>query len=649
MRLTSRPADRAAAGGTALRERGARERGARVAGVREPGVPGTPLRAALVLGLLLGFYVLALLVLVALAVLDVFLARGPGFTVMAVEGYLGSLAIAWCVVRVVLFSRGPGDGPDAVPGVSLAPGEQPELWRRVRNLAERVGTRPPTEIRVVPGANAMVREDARWLGLVAGERRLFLGVALLIGLPEDELDAVLGHELGHYAHDDTRLGGLLRVLHGRLLHTAHTLRRRAAREEAEGRARAAARAARRRAAGKPPPPKREPTRGPDHYLALVFAAYARLCLRLTEAVSRRQEYAADLVAARVAGRDTTAAALRRIPALEAADDLYLREYALMGRDAGLLPPEGQFYGGLALLLADPARRAEVEAWAREPLPEATGEESSPYDSHPLTADRIAALEALPQRPELPERPELPVLHELPDGGRATTHSRRPALALLREPDLLLAGLERAVLSRETLSWRRVPWAELPARTRRERWTREAGPLLGAMAQVADARGFAVPGVSAIPGEPGVPHLDRLLELVGRGLLYDIADRLPRSEQAGRSSGRAAREFARTAFRSALRQLALLTALDAGLCRWELCWSGPAVRVVAPERFAEALEAALDRAVAEPPGTAPLRALLSGGGRAPTATSTASSTFSSGASSGASSAVSSGGPYPKDPV
>ncbi|MGY4977322.1 M48 family metallopeptidase [Streptomyces sp. 900105755] len=585
-------------------------------------MPGTPLRATLVLGLLLGFYVLALLLLCGLAVLDLFLARGPGLTVVAVEGYLGSLAIAWCVVRVVLLTRGPGDGQGEVPGVSLTPSEQPELWRHVRDLAERVGTRPPTEIRVVPGANAMVREDARWLGLIAGERRLFLGVTLLIGLPQDELDAVLGHELGHYAHDDTRLGGLLWALHGRLQHTVHTLRRRAARDEAGERARTAARSARRRAAGRPPALKRAPKPGPDHYLALLFCVYARLCLRLTEAVSRRQEYAADRVAARVAGPDTAASALRLIPALEAADDLYLREYALMGRDAGLLPPEGQFHGGLAQLLADPARRAELDAWTRGPLQEVVPEESSPYDSHPLTADRIAALEALPALPALPALRELRELPELPGAGRTTTHPRRPALALLREPDRVLTGLERAVLSRETLSWRRVPWAELPAWTRRESWAREAQPLLEAMAQLTGARSVHVSRASA------VPHLHQLLDLIDHGLLHDIAGRLPRSEQAGRSSGRAAREFARTAFRSALRRLALLTALDTGLCRWELCWSGPAVRTVAPEGFAEALEEALDHAIAEPPGTSRLRALLAGGGRPPTATSTstASSTF-----------------------
>ncbi|MFH8340122.1 M48 family metalloprotease [Streptomyces sp. AM6-12] len=541
-----------------------------------PAGPGAAPRAALALGLLLGFYLLALLLLVAVAVLDAVLARGT-FTVVTVEGWLGSLAVASCVLRVVLLSRRPGEERAGPPGLSVTPREQPELWRHVRELAGQVPTRPPAEIRIVPGAVAMVREDARWLGLIPGERRLFLGVALLLGLPEAELDAVLGHELGHYAHQDTRLGNLVAALRGRLAHTVATLEERAAREAAEERAEFAAKAARRRAEGRPPPLKRAGTRGPDHYLALVFTAYTKLCLRLTEAVSRRQEYAADLVAARIAGPAATAAALRRIPALEAAGELYLNQYALMGWDAGLLPPEGQFYGGFALLLADGTRRAELAAPAAEPLPQAAGERS-PYASHPPTADRVRALAALPV------------------DGRALVH--RPAAALLCAPDRLLADLEQATLSTEALARRRVPWAELPRQAHREIFAREVEPLLAAMAELTGAA-----------TAPGAGALHRLLDLLDRGLLHDLAARLPRSAQAAGSSGRAAREFARTAFRSALRRLALLAALETGLCRWELCWSGPPVRQSAPVWFTEDLPKALDRAVAEPAVTAPLRTLL----------------------------------------
>ncbi|OIK24119.1 M48 family metalloprotease [Streptomyces malaysiense] len=564
------------------------------------GAPGASLRAALALGLLLGFYLLALLLLVTVAALDVVLARGT-FTVVTLEGYVGSLAVAWCVLRVVVLSRRPSEGREGPPGLSLTPREQPELWEHVRRLAAQVDTRPPAEIRIVPGAVAMVQEDARWLGLVAGERRLFLGVALLLGLPEAELDAVLGHELGHYAHHDTRLGNLVAALRGRLAHTVGTLKERAAREEAEERAEFAARAARRRAEGRPPPLKRGPTRGPDHYLALVFTAYTKLCLRLTEAVSRRQEYAADLVAARIAGPATTADALRRIPALEAADDLYLNQYALMGWDAGLLPPEGQFYGGFAQLLADGTRRAQLTALAREPLPEEAGEDRSPYASHPPTADRIRALESIS------------------DEGPAPTLARRPATALIRTPDRLLADLEQATLSTEALSRRRVPWGELPGRTSLETHAREAQALLTAMAQPTSAG--ATPGVVPPhhlpdPRRPHLRDLHRLLDLLDRGLLHDLAARLPRSEEAARSSGRAAREFARTTLRSALRHLALLAALEAGLYRRELCWAGPPVRQTAPAWFTEDLPKALDRAVAEPAVTTPLRTLLRDDARGP---------------------------------
>ncbi|MEU3031719.1 hypothetical protein ACPCBC_28355 [Streptomyces incarnatus] len=117
------------------------------------------------------------------------------------------------------------------------------------------------------------------------------------------------------------------------------------------------------------------------------------------------------------------------------------------------------------------------------------------------------------------------------------------------------------------------------------------------------------GLTGAPAAPGAVALRHLLDLLDHGLLHELAARLPRSEQAARSSGRAAREFARTALRSALRPLALLAALETGLCRWELCWAGPPVRQSAPAWFTEDLPKALDLAVAEPAVTAPLRTLL----------------------------------------
>ncbi|TWV36717.1 M48 family metalloprotease [Streptomyces misionensis] len=129
-------------------------------------------------------------------------------------------------------------------------------------------------------------------------------------------------------------------------------------------------------------------RGPGHRPAVVLTAYAGLWPRLTEAVGRRQEYAADRVAARIAGRDSTVDALRRVPALKAADDLCLGAFALMGEEAGLLPPAGRYHGGLALLLADGTRRTRWDALSGD-----TGQRGR-RTTHPPTADRIAAPAAL---------------------------------------------------------------------------------------------------------------------------------------------------------------------------------------------------------------------------------------------------------------
>lgn len=319
------------------------------------------------------------------------------------------------------------------------------------------------------------------------------------------------------------------------------------------------------------------TRGPDHYLAKVYAAYAKLGLRCTEGVSRRQEYAADLVAVRVAGRDSTAAALRRLPGLDAAAELYVRDYAGLGWENELLPPPGQFHGGLALLLADGDRRREM-AEAFRWLPQ---QERTPYDSHPPLAERVAVVEALP-----------------PDGRGAPAAG--PAVALLRDRDGTFAALERLQLGAAADEMHRVPWHELPHEAERAAHLRAAQPLLSATADAAAA------GRIALGGAPG---LGTVLDLVDAGMRPQIADLLPKSSAAAGAGGRAAREFARTAFRSALRALTVVALADTGRIRWELSWSGPPVRRLTTAGLAEALEPALDAAIADPPRTAPLRELF----------------------------------------
>lgn len=506
----------------------------------------TSVRAVQALALLAGFYVLALGFLAALVLVDVLLLThvGQDFGSGAVRLVALSVVIAIPVVRGVFRIRRSKEPPPA--GVSVTPEQQPELWARVRAVAEQVGTRPPDEIRLIPAVNAAVSENPRLLGLVPGHRRMLVGVPLLIGLTEPQLESVLAHELGHYSNRDTRLAGI-------------TVRGRQSLITVVQHARGSGRA----------------------ITASFFTAYAKLYIRVSESVGRRQELAADLASARIAGRDHAAAALRQLPALDAAYDFYLDRYAGVGWEAGLLPLAEEFYGGFRSLLGSAARQQELEKVRRQPPVQKT----TPYDSHPPIGERIAALEALP-----------------PDG-RVVTGAERPALTVLRDPELLLAAVAAAALSPKAAGKRPVPWDEL---------ARGAGRM-GLLTECAAATQAAQQAL----GRP-LTGLDDLLGAIDAGLLDAIADRLPQASAGtkptvagtgGNSADRYTRAVARTAARTAFRPLVLLALVDSGRADFVQSWEAVLHLRFTDPGLDSALTPALDALVATPPETGPLRTLL----------------------------------------
>ena len=496
-------------------------------------------RALQAVGLLVGFYVLTVGVLIALAAIDVWLVlhTHSGTPVFAEGKVIGcSVVVAIPLVRgLAATRRRRSTGP---PGIPLTRPEQPELWARVRWLAERVGTRAPAEIRLIPQVNAAVSEDARLMGLLPGRRRMYLGVPLLVGLTSAQLDAVLAHEMGHYGNRDVRLA-------------ATTVRGRTS-VLAVARASQAGGTFVHRAMGS------------------FFTWYAELYLRTSQSVSRRQEFAADRMAVRIAGRANSVAALRQIPALDLAYGFYLDRYVSMGWDAGLLPRPEAFYPGLYALLAEPSRQSELEALRGQP-PQA---EPTAYDSHPPVAERIAAIESLP------------------DDGRVPA-DEVPAINLLRHAEQVCAQVAAAALPPEAATKRPVGWDELARGAGRAALERAAANILDT--------------ASTVLGAP-VPNLHALLAAVDAGWLDAIAAALPKSERAQQATGRVAREFGRTAFRDAVTPLALLALIDSGVASWTHSWAHTS-QLEYVDGWEEAVTAALTALVAEPTDTRPLRRLL----------------------------------------
>ncbi|MEU0831876.1 M48 family metallopeptidase [Streptomyces sp. NPDC056231] len=526
---------------------------------------GPSLRAARALVLLAGFYLLSVVLLAALGALDwaAFTWTTGG---VAAKLFVLSVVLAVPIVRGVFMLRTPKD--EGLAGLPVDDTHEPRLWATVRDIAQQVGTRAPDEIVLTGDVNAAVSEDARFLGLVGGRRRLYLGLPLMTGLSQAQLRSVLAHEMGHYGNSDTRLTAITARGRIQVLRTIAHFEERAGKTVAKEQARQEKKAAKALAKGKKA--KEIDTGGAGvtyRAMAAIYTAYANFYMRATLSGARREELAADVAAARIAGRDATASALRELPALDAAHGFYMNAYATLGVEAGMLPLPGQVLGGVRHLLA--ARQDELDEM-RGSLPT---EPSSPYDSHPPIAERVARIEALP------------------DDGRAS-EPVTPSLALLVDPERALAAVEEAVLTPEALGLRRADWPELVHESMASYTERSA-------------RGFGAV-VAEATGSDG--SLFATLDAIDAGALWQIADRLPKSEEAAAATGPAAREFARPRLRSGLSQLVSNEYVRQGRARWQLSWSDSATLEL-PHGYAQELPAALDAAVADIPDTEPLRKLL----------------------------------------
>ncbi|MDJ0385924.1 M48 family metallopeptidase [Streptomyces sp. G-G2] len=529
---------------------------------------GASSRALRALVLLAGFYLLGFVMLAALAGIDYAVIALGGHGAAAGKLIFVTLVLAFPIIRGMFMLRTPRGEPLA--GLRPTEWHEPYLWQTVRELAAAVGTRAPDEIVLTDEVNAAVSEDARLLGLVRGTRRMYIGVPLMTGLDEMQLRAVLAHELGHYSNSDTRLTPLIVRGKAQLTRTITHFHGRAEKSVAKERAKQEKHAEKRIAKGKQP--KKVDTIGSGvmyRMMARIYTAYGNFFMRATLSVFRGQEYAADQAAARIAGRDAYASALRELPALVKAHDFYMGSYATLGVGAGLLPRQGQVFGGFReLLLA----RSEELAELRQELPTPP---TSPYDSHPPIADRVARIEALP------------------DDGRGSV-AARPAMDMLGHPSAVLAALEQVVLTPEALGLRRADWPDL---------VHDSMSVYAAQG-AEDIR-------AAVAAEGVHPGLAALLDAIDAdpALRWRLTDRFPKSDQAASATGRAAREFARPALRRALNQLVTVELTGRGAARWKLSWSDSATLLYPFDGFADQLEAALNAAVTDLSDTAPLRKLV----------------------------------------
>lgn len=399
-------------------------------------------RALLALGLMIGFYLLALAISAALVAVPVLEYRWRGrVNAQIAFACLGAAgAVLWALV--------PRRDRFEPPGPRLTRARYPHFFAMLDEVAATTGQAAPAEVYALNEINAFVTQRGGLMGF--GSRRVMgVGLPLVQHLSTAELKAVIGHEFGHYDSGDVALGPWIYKTRAAIGRTIAGMEHR-------------------------------------QWLAKPFEWYGNLFLRLTHAISRQQEFAADAIGARVGGRAAMASALHRVATLAPAYSSYLGQYVGPAVNVGRLPP---LLDGFSRFLNDDDNRAWLSRMAEH---EATFGETNTYDTHPSLKDRLASLTTVPAGPAASDAPATPLV---PDADRLVQR--------------ILADAVRAQTGQTPtpLSWDQLgDVVVLPA------WRQNAEQFRG---------WFATTTVEALPS--GGPGLLALRTSVGRAALSEVPD------------------------------------------------------------------------------------------------------------------------------
>ncbi len=383
-------------------------------------------RAAMALLLTIGFYALALAVAGGL-LFGVYLELMYSSTILIKPTILAVVA-----AFVIVWSILPRWDRFVAPGPKLQRTVHPELFSALGEVARATQQDMPNEVYLVGDVNAWVAQRGGLLGI--GSRPVMgIGLPLMQSVTVMQLRAIIAHEFGHYHGGDTKLGPWI-------YKTREAIRRTIVNLASSG-----------------------------SMLHKPFLWYGEFFMRVTQAISRAQELAADRLSAKVAGSRNAIDALIAVQRAGVAYDAYWQAEVVPVLANGFRPP---IAAGLTHFLNAESIRTSVGQHIEEELREGKSDE---YDSHPPLKERVEALERL--------------------GDKTTATDTRIASVLLRhlsklEYDLLLSfGIDPTLIA----SLKPIEWEETGSRVFLPAWRKEVAENAAALR---DVRVSSLPEVAA---------------------------------------------------------------------------------------------------------------------------------------------------------
>jgi Zn-dependent protease with chaperone function len=303
------------------------------------------------------FYIsipIILLITVAMAGTIVYLFLQSGIIPIQLTAALGlgTLFTLYTVLRSLFVHISQVD-----PGPRLNREDAPRLWQVMKEVAERVATRPVDSIFITPTPEIAVTERGGMLARLAGrgERILILGLGTLQGMTQAEFKAIIAHEYGHFSNRDTAGGRLALRVQATIFMMAQGL-----------------------------VAQRQNTWFNPVWLFLY--RYSRLFARITLGASRLQEILADRAAAMAYGASNLADALTHV---------MRATYEFSTQATNEIRQAYQLKRAVMNLYALPAITSESDSsTVKTRIEQEMTRPTSAYDSHPAMKDRLEMIKHL---------------------------------------------------------------------------------------------------------------------------------------------------------------------------------------------------------------------------------------------------------------
>jgi heat shock protein HtpX len=320
-------------------------------------------------------YVLAITVALACVALPYLLFVAIPLTSQLLFARLLLSAFGIVAGLTILWSLVPRRSRIEVRGVLIDLAKEKRLTRHIEQIAAALKEPMPSKVYLIADANAFVAQTGGFMGMV-NDRIMGLGLPLLQMLSISQFRAVLAHEFAHYYAGDTRLGPWVYNTRTTMARVYENL-------------------------GKKSDVISVLTRWwvvaiPYMLLMSAMRGYWKLFMRVTQSISRRQEYRSDELACHLAGSQPLIEGLQNIHRCDAALRSYWTSLVLPVAAGGFKP---QFADGFQRFMTAPqVVKATSDALAKHIATVTT----NPFDTHPPLNQRIEKARAynLPVPPSL---------------------------------------------------------------------------------------------------------------------------------------------------------------------------------------------------------------------------------------------------------